>query len=146
MNNMDGSSGISVALKSCGPDVANDLLCHGVATLLLQIQGVPCCVVSPLASHSFQTGQFNLPRHGYTAVSFPTHSPTHQDSAVAIYLFRFSVMLVSDGSLPSDQSAVTAIAHPHLINFLGDPTSAKIFPIATFSSSSSARCHAIVSR
>lgn len=51
---MDFSSGISVALKSCGPDVANDLLCHGVATLLLQIQGVPCYVVSPLAVTHFK--------------------------------------------------------------------------------------------
>ncbi len=146
MHVMDPTAGVAVALKPCSPDVSQAFVSHGVATLLLQVQGA---VESLPAARWRLTLHFSdhnsLPRHGHAAVSFSRHFAGNDDSEV--YIMRFSVIHASAAaSPPLASAATTAFVLPALLEFLGHPTAATLFPIKAALPCSSATCRAFVTR
>ena len=143
---MDPIAGVAVDLKPCSTDVTQAFISHGVATLLLQVQGA---IQSLPAAHGLLTFHFldhnSLPRHGHAAVSFSRHFAGNDDSEV--YIMRFSVIHASAAaSPPPAPAATTAFLLPALLEFLGHPTAATLFPIKAALPCSSATCRALLTR
>ncbi len=142
---MDPTSGVAVALKPCSPDVAQSFVSHAVATLLLHVQGA----VESLPAAPWRLTHFSdhnsLPRHGHAAVSFSRQVAGSNDDS-EVYIMRFSVIHPSAASPPPPPAATTAFVFPALLEFLGHPTAATLFPIKAALPCSSATCCALVTR